>query len=954
MPSGAETHPTRVYAFGPFRLIPDRQSLLRDDAVVAVGGRALDILAALVERPGEIVPKRQLIARAWPDTHIGESNLKVNMNALRRALGEASDAPRYIATVVGRGYRFIAPVAVTDAPVAPIVDAERTPPHNLPTATTHLHGRDAIRAAVRDELARSRLVTIAGPGGAGKTTLALAVAEDLVASFEAGVWLVDLTGIRDPALVPEAIAAAVRLSTHAEDRIAALQSHLRQRRTLLVLDNCEHVVEAAASAAERILAATSAVRILATSREPLRLKGERVRRLGGLDVPAETPSLTAAAALAFPAVTLFVDRVGDRVDTFVLGDAEAPAAAEICRRLDGLPLAIELAAPHVEAFGVRALLRHLERQVDLPSAPRGGLDRHRTLMDVVEWSTQLLPERTRTVLHRLSVFAGPFGVSDAFAVARDEAGDAGDTLEAVADLVAKSLLSTEMWGDGIAYRLLHTTRGYCRRKLRDSGEEDAARERHAGHVAAVLERAAIEWGVLPAGEWARRYGHALDDLRAALDWCGTVPGRAGLLVRLTVAGSLLWNHFSLTGECRDRVARAIAALPAVGLVGSAEEMKLQMSFAGTTLFTRGAVPDAMAALKRVLPIAEAIGDVDHRLRCLRTMGSYELFRGNPATKAEALRRFRAIAETEDPTALPAGDAHLALAELFMGNLPDARRLLLPHYRRDPAETRDPRFARFLFDQNVDIGNVLSHVEWLSGRPDTALRLTAETVALAQRMGHELSLSNALAWACLTYLLARRYEDCAGCVEALEEQVVRHGIVIWRPIATICRGALDSAEGSPVAALATIERAMAEFAAIVHRARMPFYLGIKSEALARAGRLADAETAARAALDCAAAQTENWIRPELLRIAGGVALLQGHALAAERLLREAMAEAARFGARSFELRAANDLCALWLAEGRGAEMAPILRPVVSAFAKDVGNPDLRRAATLLGAAGADAG
>ncbi len=948
MAVGEEIRSITTYAFGPFRLMPERQSLFRGETIVTLGGRALDILQALVERPGEIVSKRELIARAWPATHIAESNLKVNINALRRALGEAPDAPRYIATIVGRGYRFIAPVEAFGAnPPNAGFDPDPVPRHNLPTATTRLHGRAEVMAAVREDIVRSRLVSITGPGGAGKTTLALAVAEDLVASFEDGVWLVDLARLRDPLLVADAVASAVGLSTHARDRIAALQSHLKHRRMLLVLDNCEHLIEAAAEAAEQIVAGTSAVSILTTAREPLRLMGERVRRLSGLEVPPKDKALTAAESMAFAAVHLFVDRASDRVDTFILSDAEAPAAAEICRRLDGLPLAIELAAPHVEAFGVRALLRHLERQLNLPHDPRGGPQRHKTLAAIVEWSFLLLPERICGVLRRLAVFAGRFDLTDALAVASSHAADPHQSMDDIAELVAKSLLSTEVHGDGISYRLLHTTRAYCIETWQDEEERRATYQRHSSHICSVLERAADEWTALRPRDWAQRYGHVLDDLRVALDWLGEPSGDKSLLIRLTVAGCLLWNHLSLTGECRERVLRAIDELPGAGQLGSVAEMKLQMSLAGTTLFTRGAIPQAMEALQRVLPIAERVGDIDHQLRCLRAIGSYELFRGRPETKRGALRRFVAIAEVEDPAALAAGDGHLALSEMFIGNLATARQLLRRHFRQDLAETFDPRFARFVFDQNVDLGIVLSHVEWLGGFPDTALRISADMIGLAKRMGHGLSLSNALAWACLTYLMARRYDECAACVDALDEQVVQQGIVIWRPVATFCRGAVTSAAGSHPAGLAIIEAAMTEFAEIAHFVRMPFYLGLQAEAYARAGRLSRSETIVNAALECAQRQTENWIKPELLRIKAQVLVQCGRAAEAEACLAAALVEAHWFGALTLALRAANDLADVWRSQSRNQDVVAMLGPIVESFSEGFSTPDFQHAVTLLG-------
>ena len=349
--------PSRSFAFGPFVLIPERQLLLKGEAPVRIGSRALDILTALVERPGQLVSKQELLSRVWPNTIVEEGNLKVNMAALRRALGERPGAAQYIATVIGRGYRFVAPVQSFES-VGPSFDAgvASTHLHNLPTGTTRIVGRADAIDAIRQELMESRLVSIVGPGGIGKTTVALAAAEQAIGLPRDGVWLVDLAPLKDPSLVPNAIATAIGLAAHSASMLPALGGYLRDREMLLVLDSCEHVIDAVASCAGRILADAAGVKILATSREPLRVKGERVRRLPGLGTPSASSGLKAEEALVFPAIQLFVDRATDRLELFRLSDADAPMAAEICRRLDGLALAIELAATRIDAFGVGGLL----------------------------------------------------------------------------------------------------------------------------------------------------------------------------------------------------------------------------------------------------------------------------------------------------------------------------------------------------------------------------------------------------------------------------------------------------------------------------------------------------------------------------------------------------------------------------------------------------------------------
>jgi len=331
-------------AFGPFRLLSARRLLLEGDKPVRLGSRAFDILAALVERAGEVVGKEELIARAWPSTFVDEANLKIQVSALRRALGDGQGDNRYIVSIVGRGYDFVAPIREEEpSPASPSPTVVPTAPHNLPFATTRMIGREETVTALVARLSRQRLVTIVGPGGNGKTTIALAVAERMIGAYEHGVWMVDLAPLRDPHLVPSAVATVLGLEIRTEDPLPALVAALRDRRVLMLLDNCEHVIDAAAAGlAAAVLSGAPGVTILATSREPLRASGERMHRLAPLNCPEPSSTLTATEAAVFPAVRLFVERVSAIVEDFALTDADVPLVVTICRRLGGLPLAIAL------------------------------------------------------------------------------------------------------------------------------------------------------------------------------------------------------------------------------------------------------------------------------------------------------------------------------------------------------------------------------------------------------------------------------------------------------------------------------------------------------------------------------------------------------------------------------------------------------------------------------------
>jgi predicted ATPase len=485
-------------AFGPFRLLPTRRVLLEGEKPVRLGSRAFDILVALVERGGELVSKDELMARVWPGIFVDESNLKVQIAGLRRVLGDRRGSNRYLATISGRGYRFVAPVTIAEVLPTP---AERA--HNLPAPIARMIDRTDAMAALAAQLQRHRLVTIVGPGGIGKTTVALAAARGLLGAYEHGIGFVDLAPVVDPRFVPSALADALGPDIGSDHSTRGLIAALRGKPMLLVLDNCEHVIEAAAALAAELLNGAPGIRLLATSREPLRAEGEHVHRLSPLETPPLSTGLTAAAALASPAVQLFVERAAGTLGGFELGDDDAPLVADICRRLDGVPLAIELAAARIDAFGVRGLAAYLDDALQLlTGGRRPGQPRHHSLRANLDWGHDLLREEERVVLRRLAIFAGGFTLEAATAVA------AAEVVACVANLVAKSLIAADVGGALQRYRLLETTRAYALEKLAASGELEAVKRRYAEHL---RDLDGVGWdAALPVGGWAaygRHIGH---------------------------------------------------------------------------------------------------------------------------------------------------------------------------------------------------------------------------------------------------------------------------------------------------------------------------------------------------------------------------------------------------------------------------------------------------------------
>jgi predicted ATPase/DNA-binding winged helix-turn-helix (wHTH) protein len=923
-------------------LVPERQSLSREGIAVRIGGRALDILTALVERAGELVTKRELMERAWSGVFVDESNLKVNMAALRKVLGDEVDAARFIATVPGKGYRFIAPVQATELPglsASTAQDAVRN--NNLPFVTTRIFGRKLAIEAISRDLEDHRLVSIVGPGGIGKTTVALEVAESLLDRYPEGVWLVDLSPLADPDFVPSSIATAIGMTADTPNILATLCEYLRDRHMLILLDSCEHLIETIAACADAILMSAPQIVVLATSRERLRTRDEQVLRLEALDIPPSLPDIDARQALEFSAVQLFVDRASDRLETFHFDDADSLVVAEICRKLDGHPLAIELAATRVGTFGVQGVLQQFDTHFGRALTQRGGPPRHRTLTAMIEWSYALLSETERVIMRRLSVFSAAFDLGSASAVASDQLVGPIGVRDGIANLVDKSLITVEIREHGTAYRQWDTTRSYALDKLVASGEFDEMRRRHAEHFLVMAQGAGLDNGRLGEEQWIDRYTHRLDDLRAAAKWAFGPTGDPELGVRLTVAMIPFWKRLSLAEECRAAAERALDDRIA-GYRSRYENLILQQTVGATLLDIQGTVPEARVALRAALAAAESLNDVERQLECLRGLVKFELLTGDSHAALALSERMRTL--TDQRTS---ADAGTGTALEWLGQLTAARDHLDRAILSGEARTRTSRFE---FNQHLMALVSMMQVLWMQGFADQAQ-------AMAQRIMDEADASH-YAWSyCYAHFqsatLSLHLRDYVTAKRLMDEgtaHAAKHGLTFWRSTVVagqLCRWKLYTGERVDLPEMRSI---LADVRERGFRMYYPHLLTNFGEALARQGDLRGGLSAIDEAISLCETTGQIVVIPEILRIKGNVIAWQdpNDWKRARNSHREAIALARRDGTPAWEIRAAVSLVKLSRLYGADAEAEESLATAYGRFTEGFATGDLMRASALLDA------
>ncbi|WP_455884617.1 ATP-binding protein [Pseudomonas spelaei] len=901
--------------FGPYRIHPRQRMVLEAGRPLRLGKRAVDILLILLEQAGNVVSKQELIARVWPKSVVEDGNLRVHMAALRKALGDGQAGQRYIVTVAQRGYSFVAPLSIEPMSL-PSEGTPQRPCHNLPLRHTRMIGRQALIDSLVQQLPEQRFITLTGAGGIGKTTVALRVAELLIGHYRDGIRLLDLAPLSAPSMILPNLAALLDLTCAEDEAPAAFARRLQEHHLLLVIDNCEHLLDAIALISESLLHHAPRLHILTTSREALRAEGEYVQRLDPLACPPATGNR--AQALGYPALQLLVERAMSHQDRFELSDAELPLAIDICQRLDGIPLAIELVAAQIERFGLPGLLVQMEDNFRLLTrGRRNALPRHQTLRATLDWSFELLTECEQICLRRLAVYRGGFSLASAAAVIAGEQIAAAQVPGSISQLVAKSLLNVEAGDDEMVYRLLDVTRTYALEKLSVAEELDATRERHARRCLTLMKQAQQDWQNTATQTWIDRYAPLRDDIRAALDWGLGDQGVHLLGIQLTVSAMPLWQELSLLREHGLYVGKALARLGQSSAPSQPLNMALQLALGSFSYHTQGGTPETLEAFARARRLAEAGKDLAGQLRAVSGQMAVNLCGGNYREALAQSLHFDRLGPQAEPQLDLSAQRLRVLAQHFAGNQALALHNAEQVIQRMAHSGHLNRFTHGFgvqYDQGVAALTILARILWLRGFPERAWRTASQALTLALQINHGTSICYTLALAGV--VIAHYNGDTATARDRLDlllQQAQKHSVPLFHTWARCYEGTAPIAD---VQGLGLVKDTLVTF---------------------NAGTVDDA------AFERAMNGGAGWCTPEILRVRADA---MGDSHAAETLLLEALGHARQQGALAWELRCALSLAQRWRQQGRVDAARDLLSSIHGRFTEGFATRDLLRVRSLL--------
>jgi predicted ATPase len=803
-------------------------------------------------------------------------------------------------------------------------------------------GRDDTVRALTQQLKEWRFVSIVGPGGVGKTTVAISVAHALVDGYQGAVFFIDLAALTDAKLVPSAIASVLGLMVQTQDPVVGLLAFIGDRKILLVLDNCEHVIGVAAALAERVVSETPQAHVLATSREALRVEGEHVHILYSLDCPPEDVA-TAMEVLKYPAAQLFMERAAASGYGAELRDIDAPIVARSCRRLDGIALAIELAASRVGSLGIFGTAELLDNRFGLLwQGRRTALPRHETLNAMLDWSYSLLSDREKLVLCRLSVFVGGFTLQAAGFIASETEVDESDVIDTVASLVAKSLISTAVINETTYYRLLDTTRAYAAAKLASRREAARIARRHAIFYSKFLEHDEIIQSLF--GEhYFSGYAPHIGNVRAALGWALSDHGDAPVGIELATWAAPLFIGLSLFEECRGWCERALATLDGASR-DTRQEMILQEALALLWMLTRGHTDQVRVAIERGLALAEACQDRGRQLRLLFGQSIFFTRIGDIRGALAVAEQGTVIAQTAK---YPAGAVWAKCwegnAHHFLGNQAAAQL----HCERGLALAVElGTFNFFGFDQRIRALVVLFRILWLRGFSDQALGITQKVIDDAASRDHPVLICTSLFYASMLLLWIGDLPRAGDLIEQLIAYAGRYSLEPYRALGIALKGELAISLDEPEAGLDLLRSALESLHAQQYNLLIPGFIGASAEGLRKTGRFEEALFTINGAMARAANSGVEFDLSELLRIKSQILAARHDRGSAMNCLTEALAVAREQSALAWELRSTMVLARMLSEDGQRDQARDTLALVYDRFTEGFETADLKLARALL--------
>jgi predicted ATPase/DNA-binding winged helix-turn-helix (wHTH) protein len=949
-----------AFSFGAFSLSPGKRILWRDGKVVPLGSRAFDMLVAMVQVAGAVLTTEDLMAVAWPGVIVVESNVRVQVANLRRTLGCGRDGARYIANVAGRGYCFVAEVKRIDSidpasptssgpnaapPAAPLDGARRTAGSlsTFPAPLEGAIGRDACIAELAQVVKERRLVTVVGAAGAGKTTLATLVAHGTDA-FDGSLFFVDLSVVDREEMVTEALASAVGYMPPGGDLLPGLLEVLSARKTLIVLDNCEHVISAAASLCQQIVQGTRNVFLLNTSREALRVRDEFVYLLRPLASPPPTGRLTTKQAMAWPAIQLFMERAWEGGARGAMNDDEADVVAELCRRLDGNPHAIGLVASRVGTYGIQGVSDLFASQLALQwQGRRHDSPRHQTVEALIDWSHNLLSERERQVLQRLSVFSGSFSVEAAVAVTSDEAIDAFQVREAVGNLVDKSLVAVSGESDETHLRLLETTKAYAAARLARIPGGDRFARRHALHYAEQLRKLSDAQLTRAGGERARLL--EIGNVRTAIEWAFTAGHDPALATTMWCMAAPLFLELSLIRECKRTCERAINELPDQ-FRSTHTELRL-LDLTGITYF---AGADYDGAIKQVLgrgfELSRQLGDDESMFHFLTGLHLQAITNGEFKSSLLICDRYADLASSHGgPTESIVAGWMTGSSKHYAGDLAGAdasfaasAQLLAQHGLR-------PLHYFEVMKQIIASINT-ARVKWALGMPTQALQIALEVIDAGRKLPGSLAMRVTL---CFHILLSHGlYDEARGLIEELENLSIDYNTSVRRQVLNVVKGFLLTQVGQTEAAIDHLQRCLAGLPPPKMSVVRTDALQALAEAQLACGNATGALVSINEAIDLSRETQGEFNLPDLLRTKAEVLMSTPRVATDEvvEVLSEAVNRAREQGALLWQLRLSLTLAKARAFQGKDEEAREIVEHVYSRFTEGFETNDLRTAAQAL--------